>query len=303
MGGRTAHPDEKSGRQVKRNFSFKKRSYKIEGHDVSKCVKYSLFLFNLVFWLCGGAILGVGIYARLLQNDWQTLSGWSTDPAILLIAVGTIMFFVGFCGCIGALRENVCLLKVFGFTLGIILLLEIAGGVAAFLLQDKVTELTQEKMTEAMQLYHTTNMQTDLDDATEAVQINFACCGATSFRDWFSNNRYYNCTEETFDKLLTGCGVPPACCKNGSMTNTQCGYKIYPYTGMPESEQALWPMAHREDIINVGGCADAVIKWVKDNYILLGGVAVGILVIQIFGICLAIYMVDQIKYIMEFNIS
>lgn len=37
----------------------------------------------------------------------------------------------------------------------------------------------------------------------------------------------------------------------------------------------------REEIINVGGCADAVIKWVKDNYIILGAVAVSILVIQV----------------------
>lgn len=35
----------------------------------------------------------------------------AVDPAILLVLVGVLMFFVTFCGCIGSLRENICLLQ------------------------------------------------------------------------------------------------------------------------------------------------------------------------------------------------
>ena len=41
----------------------------------------------------------------------STFANWDLDPAFLLIAVGFLIFLLGFCGCVGALRENIVLLK------------------------------------------------------------------------------------------------------------------------------------------------------------------------------------------------
>lgn len=35
----------------------------------------------------------------------------AVDPAILLIVVGILTFLITFCGCVGSLRENICLLQ------------------------------------------------------------------------------------------------------------------------------------------------------------------------------------------------
>ena len=67
---------------------------------------------TIVFQAGGGLFLGVGLYARLQSNSWDSLGGVSTDPAVLMIVVGIIIFLLGFCGCIGALRENLCLLRM-----------------------------------------------------------------------------------------------------------------------------------------------------------------------------------------------
>ena len=72
-------------------------------------------MYFIYFQLIGGLICGVGLWARVVyaqeNNSLGLFGGWDLDPAVLFIIVGVIMFLLGFCGCIGALRENICLLK------------------------------------------------------------------------------------------------------------------------------------------------------------------------------------------------
>lgn len=35
----------------------------------------------------------------------------AVDPTILLVVVGILTFLITFCGCVGSLRENICLLQ------------------------------------------------------------------------------------------------------------------------------------------------------------------------------------------------
>jgi len=70
--------------------------------------------------LLGGLMLGVGLWAWTEKDMFQNLSKLSQiplDPALLLILTGTLIFIIGFTGCIGALRENTFLLLVVSFYL------------------------------------------------------------------------------------------------------------------------------------------------------------------------------------------
>lgn len=65
----------------------------------------------LLFQLIGGAFVGIGAWVFLQKKGYQDVTDFTTDPAIITIAVGVGIFIVSFCGSVGALRENICLLS------------------------------------------------------------------------------------------------------------------------------------------------------------------------------------------------
>ncbi|XP_067173698.1 tetraspanin-33 isoform X2 [Apteryx mantelli] len=104
---------------------------------VSPLVKYVLFFFNMLFWMISMVMVAVGVYARLLKHAEAAMACLAVDPAILLIVVGVLMFLITFCGCIGSLRENICLLQTFSICLTVVFLLQLAAGVLGFVFSDK----------------------------------------------------------------------------------------------------------------------------------------------------------------------
>ena len=59
------------------------------------------------------ALLGIGIYVQVeTAFDGLQLNDLITSPAIALIIIGTVLFLIGFCGCLGALLELFVLLIV-----------------------------------------------------------------------------------------------------------------------------------------------------------------------------------------------
>ena len=58
-------------------------------------------------------LIAAGSWA-LTQKDANVsvLGGFFLSPVLLLLIAGCIIFAVGFFGCIGALRENICLLII-----------------------------------------------------------------------------------------------------------------------------------------------------------------------------------------------
>ena len=54
----------------------------------------------------------MGAWAHDEKKKYSDLDSLAFDPAVLLIVLGSLMFVITFCGCVGALRENKILLQM-----------------------------------------------------------------------------------------------------------------------------------------------------------------------------------------------
>lgn len=72
--------------------------------------------FVIFLQLLGGVLIGIGVWAFIEKNKFyhkevQSIYDIVFDLAIIFFVIGFIIFILGYAGCIGALRENICLLK------------------------------------------------------------------------------------------------------------------------------------------------------------------------------------------------
>uniref|UniRef100_A0AAY5KGN7 Tetraspanin n=1 Tax=Esox lucius TaxID=8010 RepID=A0AAY5KGN7_ESOLU len=78
-----------------------------------KCVKYLLFFFNFIFWLCGLAMIVVGVLVQVAINNTIVINNVSASSVpIVIIVVGVIVFFIAFFGCCGAWKESYCMVTM-----------------------------------------------------------------------------------------------------------------------------------------------------------------------------------------------
>lgn len=65
----------------------------------------------------GGLLIGIGLYAFV--DKWQLTGSVKLENvydfilniSLVMVVMGGVVFVVSFAGCVGALRENTCLLK------------------------------------------------------------------------------------------------------------------------------------------------------------------------------------------------
>lgn len=76
-----------------------------------RTLKVQIKPFTL-FQLGGCGLLGVGLWLSVSQGSFATLSPSfpSLSAANLIITLGSIVMVTGFLGCLGAIKENKCLL-------------------------------------------------------------------------------------------------------------------------------------------------------------------------------------------------
>jgi len=245
------------------------------------CMKYLLFFFNFIFFVCGAAILGLGIWLQIDPKvaDYISLTFDNSElevAVILFCAVGGFILLVGFLGCCGACQESTCMLCLFAGLMCIIVLLQLVASVMAILFKSKIEDELQGHLTKEMHEHLGKDNKEAITKAINRLQTDMKCCGTTNYKDYGESSKIYNDT----NKL-----VPETCCVKAKLDDK----------GIPELDNADWVKCSAEagkdepdvKLLHVDGCYKQLVEFLEDHtlYVILVGFCLA--GVEIFGIVFA----------------
>uniref|UniRef100_A0A0X3PFE2 CD63 antigen n=1 Tax=Schistocephalus solidus TaxID=70667 RepID=A0A0X3PFE2_SCHSO len=102
----------------------------------TKCIKFLLFLFNALVFIFGAILSGFGIY--FVVEAKKEFSDQAIAIPAFILTMGLLVFLIGFLGCCGACKENICMLKTFAAIIIVLLILQIIAGILVFVYRSKV---------------------------------------------------------------------------------------------------------------------------------------------------------------------
>lgn len=229
----------------------------------ARCI---LVVFNIIFVLSGGGILGAGIWLKVDPNSvniQKLISVDSHDTAIsstayVLIGFGGVVFLVGFLGCLGGIKQWKWALGMYIFFLIVIFLGEFSGGIMAAVYKSKVTDELGTTLEKSIAEYTNSSI---IREAWDAVQKTIHCCGVTSYTDY-----------KIYANFNSTVPVPNSCCHG---TYSLCE------TEARDNSTKSYKSLYSE------GCLNSLQDQLKSNLSIIIGVAIGIAMIQLLGILLA----------------
>uniref|UniRef100_A0A8D3B948 Tetraspanin 10 n=1 Tax=Scophthalmus maximus TaxID=52904 RepID=A0A8D3B948_SCOMX len=234
-------------------------------------LKYFLFLCNLVFTVLGLLVLGVGMWGLISKESFaqEKIGSIGSDPMLLLLTLGFVLTALCLSGCVGALRENGVLLKLFSAAVLVLIAAQVLVAIVLYSLQDQIGGYLRSGMLAAMVHY-----QDDLDlrFIADEIQSNLQCL------------RYYNCSAPG----VLACGVPATCCvdplENGTVWNSQCGVGAQ-----------LLDEFTAQTVIFLGGCLGGISRWIEQHNGLIGTVGIVVLGVQILTLFVTTRLLESIQ--------
>lgn len=233
-------------------------------------------------------VLGLGMWGLITKESFaqEKIGSIGTDPMLLLVSLGFLLFVLCLTGCVGALRENSCLLKVFSAVVLALIAGQVVAAILVYSLQDEIGNYLRSGMLAAMVRY-----QDDLDlrFIVDEIQSNLQCCGADTYRDW-EVNIYYNCSAPG----VLACGVPATCCvdplENGTVWNSQCG------VGALTLDEFT-----AQTVVFLGGCLGGISRWIEQHEGVIGTVAVIVLSVQMVALFITSRLIESIHWHKYYN--
>lgn len=216
--------------------------------------KAFLTILSVLFWAIAALLFAVGSIVFVQYRHYDDLSdAWYTlIPATILLGVGLLLILIGIVGCVGACKEQRCLLGMFFTVLIVIFAGLLISTILAFVYKQPVSDGIEKGMNDILNEY---GNSTELTNQMDYIQQELTCCGIHNHSDWKNSNWYKN---QNVTKHY-----PNSCCRN----NSYCG---------PSSEDLF-----------KDGCFDKVKDLLLGHLTIVAGVAGGILGVLVLGMIFA----------------
>ncbi|KAJ8265555.1 hypothetical protein COCON_G00146540 [Conger conger] len=227
-----------------------------------KCVKFLLFFFNFLFWLCGITLIVVGVLVQVALHNTAVMKNASSSVApLVVIGVGVVIFFVSFFGCCGAWKESYCMVTTFAILVSIIIIIEIAAAIGGYIFWGKLSGIVNDELKDMISKYK--NGTRDFRKSIDNLQKCLNCCGMNSTADWKYLRK---------DKT----SVPDSCCKN---ITQGCGNGNM----------------HNDVVVYQKGCRIALEAFLRKNVLWVVIAALVIAFLQIMGVVFACLLMKGIR--------
>ncbi|KAH7937679.1 hypothetical protein HPB49_014421 [Dermacentor silvarum] len=243
--------------------------------DVNPLVRFPLLLFNLTLCLAGIGLTAVSALLLVQSLQWREdlqalrLGGLGgllmSHLELALLGAGLVLSAVSCCGCVGALRENTCLLRAYSVALLCLIMTATVLGTLVLVMPAGAKRAVQRTLSATLVVHYRDSP--DAQQLVDAVQRHLGCCGMTSksFRDW-NDNIYFNCSAE--NPSHERCSVPHSCCKNNASllakpltaAGFHCGRGVL---NMSDYEASFH--------INWNNCADAALRALRTHALAVCG--------------------------------
>ncbi|EDW57285.1 CD63 antigen [Drosophila novamexicana] len=179
-------------------------------------VKYVLFIFNILFVICGILLI---IFGSLMVSEIKDFSSvdqtfTANSVAIIILILGCVIFLVSFLGCCGAIRENACGLTTYSIIMLGLFFCQIALIIYVWINHVQIRESLDKVVQTIWEQRKTDGLLMD------TLQKSLKCCGLHKFSDY-------------------GVTYPASCCDtptNGTCSLTSVMFK----PGCKSAVDSLW---------------------------------------------------------------
>lgn len=146
-------------------------------------VKYVLFIFNILFVVCGILLIVFGSilvsHIQQVGSIAQTFEANSVPIAILVL--GCVIFIISFLGCCGAIREDSCCTMTYSVLMLVLFLAQVALVILVWTQRAKFLNY-MDKVVNTIWKQQKTDQK-----VMDALQLTFNCCGLSSAADYTLN--------------------------------------------------------------------------------------------------------------------